>query len=217
MHVWARLRRRSTFPLPRPQFDSPLHESELDLLDLLASNQLIELDIEIILNEYSILRNNAKSIERLSLYEDSRPSGAVPDVQCPRLVELSLRRQYTSGPFSRLRPPPKAPNLEVLKCLNDDVNTSIEDMTTILRNTPKLKRLSLWLPTHYTTSDARIVSGTIDRLPFFESICVLHRPALYKDDSDRLRSFKKSIIGKDSRISVRTVEIPAGSKFKELS
>jgi hypothetical protein len=161
----------------------------LDGVGMLASDQMVELDISIILNDYRILHSNANSVERLSINEYfSGVEISEPDTIFPRLVELNVRREETPHYFRSFRLPPKAPNLEILRCLNADMDTSIQDLNEILRNTPRLKSLCIWLPRRHTMSDAGDFSRVLQELPLLQEICILYKP-----DSELLNSFTTSI------------------------
>jgi hypothetical protein len=194
------------FRFHAPNLTSLSTNLSLNPKHLLASNQLIELDINTTLTDYNILRSHANSIERLSVYydNDSRIPESLTDIQCPRLVELSWRCRY---PSSNFRAPPNTPNLEILRCMD----TSIQDIIKILLDTPKLKQLYLWLPKWFTMSDAGQFSDTLETLPLLEEIYILYRP-----DSQGIENFRKSITGIDSRISVRAVEVTDGDSSGEF-
>jgi hypothetical protein len=171
---------------------------------LLASDQLVELDLTVVEDDYRILLNHANSIERLSLYYNTysvRRFSHIPLVELdfPHLVELDLR-QYSTRQFQcSFR---RFPNLKILRCLNDDADTSIKEVNKLLLNTPQLKKLCLWPPKQYTASNANEFGDAVDGLPFLEEICVL-----YKSESDSLDNFVDSITSRNSRIDVWTIEV----------
>jgi hypothetical protein len=186
------------FPAHAPNLIRLNTNLSINTTHLLASDQLIELDLDVIEDNHHIILNHASSVERLSLHSEYYAK-IIPYASFPRLVELDLR-QCTTRQFQCSFHP--FPNLKILRWLNDDVDTSIQEFNKLLLNAPQLKRLCLWPPKQYTASDANDFCDAVKGLPFLEKIWVL-----YKSKNASLGDFVDSITSRNSRIDVWTMQV----------